>query len=141
MTGTVVTGSAGVAVVAADKAHFVAAFDRLPEDPLERAVGGSDLDRGFERGVVKLEVGVLSADVRGDDRIGAAIVVVEIAHMGEVGLVGSAESLAPLMILEPLGVPGVSQLKDAVAFTVLVLVLLFKPAGLFGERLSAEDRT
>ena len=53
---------------------------------------------------------------------------------------GSAESLAPLLILEPLGVPGVSQLKDAVAFTVLVLVLLFKPTGLFGERLSSEDR-
>ena len=53
---------------------------------------------------------------------------------------GSAESIAPLLILEPLGVPGVSQLKDAVAFTVLVLVLLFKPSGLFGERLSAEDR-
>ena len=53
---------------------------------------------------------------------------------------GSAESIAPLVILEPLGVPGVSQLKDAVAFTVLVLVLLFKPSGLFGERLSSEDR-
>ena len=53
---------------------------------------------------------------------------------------GSAESIAPMLILEPLGVPGVSQLKDAVAFTVLVLVLLFKPAGLFGERLSSEDR-
>ena len=52
---------------------------------------------------------------------------------------GSAESIAPMLILEPLGVPGVSQLKDAVAFTVLVLVLLFKPAGLFGERLSSED--
>jgi branched-subunit amino acid ABC-type transport system permease component len=37
-------------------------------------------------------------------------------------------------------VPGVSQLKDAVALTVLVLVLLFKPAGLFGERLSSEER-
>ena len=53
---------------------------------------------------------------------------------------GSAESIAPMVILEPLGVPGVSQLKDAVAFTVLVLVLLFKPSGLFGERLSSEDR-
>ena len=53
---------------------------------------------------------------------------------------GSAESIAPMVILEPLGVPGVSQLKDAVAFTVLVLVLLFKPSGLFGERLSQEDR-
>lgn len=53
---------------------------------------------------------------------------------------GSAESVAPLVILEPLGVPGVSQLKDAVAFTVLVIVLLFKPTGLFGERLAAEDR-
>ena len=53
---------------------------------------------------------------------------------------GSAESIAPLLILEPLGVPGVSQLKDAVAFTVLVLVLLFKPSGLFGERLSSEER-
>tara|TARA_Y100000741_G_scaffold262718_1_gene203272 strand:- start:386 stop:1531 length:1146 start_codon:yes stop_codon:yes gene_type:complete len=53
---------------------------------------------------------------------------------------GSAESIAPQLILEPLGVPGVTQLKDAVAFTVLVMVLLFKPSGLFGERLSAEDR-
>ena len=54
---------------------------------------------------------------------------------------GTAESVAPLVLLEPLGVSGVSQLKDAVAFTVLVAVLLFKPAGLFGERLSQEDRT
>jgi len=53
---------------------------------------------------------------------------------------GSAESIAPLLILEPLGVPGVSQLKDAVSFTVLVLVLLFRPSGLFGERLSSEER-
>ena len=61
------------------------------------------------------------------------------AMAGGVAL-GSAESVAPLVILEPLGVPGVSQLKDVVAFTVLVLVLLFKPSGMFGERLSAEDR-
>ena len=53
---------------------------------------------------------------------------------------GSAESIAPLVILEPLGVNGVSQLRDAVAFAVLILVLLVKPTGLFGERLSSEDR-
>ena len=53
---------------------------------------------------------------------------------------GSAEAVAPLVILEPLGVDGVSQLRDAVAFAMLILVLLVKPTGLFGERLSSEDR-
>ena len=61
------------------------------------------------------------------------------AMAGGVSL-GSAESLAPLMVLEPWGIPGVSQLKDAVAFLVLIFVLLVKPTGLFGERLSSEDR-
>ena len=53
---------------------------------------------------------------------------------------GTAEAVAPLVILEPLGVNGVSQLRDAVAFAVLILVLLVKPSGLFGERLSSDDR-
>ena len=48
---------------------------------------------------------------------------------------GGAESLAPLTLLEPLGVDGASQLRDAVSFTLLILVLLIKPTGLFGERL------
>jgi branched-chain amino acid transport system permease protein len=37
-------------------------------------------------------------------------------------------------------IPGLSQLKDVVAFTALILVLIFKPAGLFGEQLAREDR-
>ncbi len=53
---------------------------------------------------------------------------------------GTAESLLPLMILEPLGVNGVSQLRDAIAFLLLILVLLIKPTGLFGEKLSGDDR-
>ncbi len=61
------------------------------------------------------------------------------AMAGGVSL-GSAEALAPLVLLEPLGVNGVSQLRDAVAFTLLILVLLIKPTGLFGERLSSEER-
>lgn len=55
-------------------------------------------------------------------------------------LIGSAESMAPLMLLEPLGIDGVTQLKDAVSFVLLILVLLVKPTGLFGERLSSDDR-
>ena len=55
--------------------------------------------------------------------------------------IGVAESVGPLLILEPLGVSGVSQLRDAVAFAMLIGVLLIKPSGLFGERLRAEDRT
>jgi len=61
------------------------------------------------------------------------------AMAGGVSL-GSAEALAPLMLLEPLGINGVSQLRDAVAFTLLILVLLIKPTGLFGEKLSGDDR-
>ncbi len=61
------------------------------------------------------------------------------AMAGGVSL-GAAESLGPQLVLEPLGVSGVSQLRDAVAFTALVVVLLFKPSGLFGERLSEDER-
>ncbi|MCY3926203.1 MAG: branched-chain amino acid ABC transporter permease [bacterium] len=55
--------------------------------------------------------------------------------------IGIAESVGPLLILEPLGVSGVSQLRDAVAFAMLIGVLLLRPSGIFGERLRAEDRT
>ena len=75
----------------------------------------------------------------------SAAVVGGIGHLGGAmagGLsIGVAESVGPLLILEPLGVSGVSQLRDAVAFAVLIGVLLLRPAGLFGERLPSGDRT
>ncbi len=75
----------------------------------------------------------------------SAAVVGGIGHLGGAmtgGLtIGVAESVGPLVILEPLGVSGVSQLRDAVAFAVLIGVLLLRPSGIFGERLPAEDRT
>ena len=37
-------------------------------------------------------------------------------------------------------IPAAFQIKDVVAFYALFLVLIFRPAGLLGERLSAEDR-
>ncbi len=55
-------------------------------------------------------------------------------------LLGLFEGVGPLLILDGWGIPGVSQLKDVVAFAALVLVLVFRPSGLLGERLSVEDR-
>ncbi|MGD2042607.1 MAG: branched-chain amino acid ABC transporter permease [Acidimicrobiia bacterium] len=60
--------------------------------------------------------------------------------MGGGILLGLFEGVGPLLILGGLGIPGASQLKDAVAFVALVLVLVFRPSGLFGERLGSEDR-
>jgi branched-chain amino acid transport system permease protein len=55
-------------------------------------------------------------------------------------MLGLFEGVGPLLVLGGLGIPGVSQLKDAVAFAALVLVLIFRPTGLLGERLGSEDR-
>ncbi len=51
---------------------------------------------------------------------------------------GVIEALGPPLILEGLGVPGAHQLKDVTSFTLLVLVLIFRPQGILGERLSEE---
>jgi branched-chain amino acid transport system permease protein len=63
-----------------------------------------------------------------------------VGAMGGGVLLGIFENVGPLLILNGLGIPGVSQLKDVVAFAALVLVLVFRPTGLFGERLGSEDR-
>ncbi|CAN5623107.1 branched-chain amino acid ABC transporter permease [soil metagenome] len=51
-------------------------------------------------------------------------------------VLGEAESLGSLLFLEGLGVPAPNQLKDVIAFTILVMVLMFRPQGILGERLS-----
>jgi branched-chain amino acid transport system permease protein len=53
-------------------------------------------------------------------------------------LLGLVESLGPILVLTGLGIPSPHQLKDVVAFTVLVLVLIFRPTGILGERLAEE---
>ncbi|RME71226.1 MAG: branched-chain amino acid ABC transporter permease [Chloroflexi bacterium] len=49
---------------------------------------------------------------------------------------GVFESLGPSLFLEGLGIPAPYQLKDAIAFTMLVLVLIFRPTGIMGVELS-----
>ncbi|HUF00192.1 MAG TPA: branched-chain amino acid ABC transporter permease [Anaerolineales bacterium] len=51
-------------------------------------------------------------------------------------LLGLLESVGPSLFLNGLGIPAASQLKDAIAFTILVFILIFRPSGLLGERLA-----
>ncbi len=51
-------------------------------------------------------------------------------------LLGMFESLGPSLFLEGLGITASYQLKDVIAFTMLVLVLIFRPQGILGERLA-----
>lgn len=49
---------------------------------------------------------------------------------------GIFESVGPTLFLEGLGIPAPNQLKDVIAFTMLVMILIFRPTGILGERLS-----
>ncbi|MFL5258708.1 MAG: branched-chain amino acid ABC transporter permease [Hyphomicrobiales bacterium] len=49
---------------------------------------------------------------------------------------GVIESMGPPLFLDGLGVPAPYQLRDLVAFTLLVMVLVFRPQGLLGEALA-----
>ena len=51
---------------------------------------------------------------------------------------GVFESIGPGLFLEGLGISSPHQLKDVIAFTMLVLVLIFRPQGILGERLAEE---
>ncbi|MBI3975037.1 MAG: branched-chain amino acid ABC transporter permease [Armatimonadetes bacterium] len=59
---------------------------------------------------------------------------------------GIFESVGPILFLEGLRVPGIYptgipapyQLKDVIAFTMLVMVLIFRPSGILGERLATK---
>ena len=51
-------------------------------------------------------------------------------------VLGLIESIGPSLFLTGLGIPAPYQLKDALAFIILVLILIFRPTGILGERIS-----
>jgi branched-chain amino acid transport system permease protein len=48
-------------------------------------------------------------------------------------LIGIFEAVGPILLLSGAGVPSPNQLQPVVAFGILVLVLIFKPGGIFGS--------
>jgi branched-chain amino acid transport system permease protein len=51
-------------------------------------------------------------------------------------VLGLLESVGPSLFLDGMGIPAAYQLKDAIAFTILVFILIFRPSGILGERLA-----
>jgi branched-chain amino acid transport system permease protein len=51
---------------------------------------------------------------------------------------GIIESIGPSLFLDGLGIVAPYQLKDAIAFIMLVLVLIFRPTGIMGERVAVK---
>jgi branched-chain amino acid transport system permease protein len=51
-------------------------------------------------------------------------------------VLGVVESVGPSLVLEGLGITRPYQLKDAIAYIMLVMILLFRPQGILGERLT-----
>jgi branched-chain amino acid transport system permease protein len=46
------------------------------------------------------------------------------------------ESVGPALFFDGIGIPAPYQLRDVIAFTLLIMVLIFRPNGLLGERLA-----
>jgi branched-chain amino acid transport system permease protein len=51
-------------------------------------------------------------------------------------VLGVVESMGPALFFDGIGIPAGYQMRDLIAFTVLIMVLIFRPSGLFGEALA-----
>ncbi|HYM70698.1 MAG TPA: branched-chain amino acid ABC transporter permease [bacterium] len=51
---------------------------------------------------------------------------------------GVVESVGPALFLDGLGVPAPYQLRDVIGFTMLLVMLIFRPQGILGERLASK---
>jgi branched-chain amino acid transport system permease protein len=51
---------------------------------------------------------------------------------------GVVESVGPALFLDGLGIPAPYQLRDVIGFTMLLIMLIFRPQGILGERLATK---
>jgi len=133
------------------------AMRAVAEDPETAALMGIDVKRTISRvfavggsmaGVAAFLWGIAFQTVWFRDGFVIGIKAFTAAVLGGVGNIvgamvgglalGSFEQLGPSLVLAGWGVPSFNQLKDVVAFSALVLVLIFRPTGILGERLADE---
>jgi branched-chain amino acid transport system permease protein len=106
------------------------------------AVGGAMAGvAGVMYGIVFGQIYFFSGFVPGIKAFTAAV----LGGVGNIGgafvggmTLGGVESIGPSLVLTGLGIPSANQLKDVFAFITLVLVLIFRPTGILGERLAEE---
>jgi branched-chain amino acid transport system permease protein len=133
------------------------AMRAVSEDKQTAALMGIDIDRVIVitfvvGGALAGAAGVLNAlmfrQVRFDMGFIPSIKAFTAAVLGGIGnipgamlggvFLGVAESVGPTLFLDGLGVPAPQQLKDVIAFVLLVLILIFRPSGILGEQLAVK---
>lgn len=133
------------------------AMRAVSEDKQTAALMGIDVDRiivitfvvgGALAGAAGVLTALLFKQVRFDMGFIPGIKAFTAAVLGGIGnipgamlgglFLGVTESVGPSLFLDGLGVPAPQQLKDAIAFSLLVLILIFRPSGILGERLAVK---
>jgi branched-chain amino acid transport system permease protein len=133
------------------------AMQAVSEDKDAAALMGIDVDRiivitfvvgGALAGAAGVLYALLFKQVKFDMGFLPGIKAFTAAVLGGIGNVngamlgslflGISESLFPNLVLDGLGLPAPYQLKDALAFIMLVAVLIFRPTGILGERLAVK---
>lgn len=133
------------------------AMQAVSEDKDTASLMGIDVDRiivttfmvgGALAGVAGFFYAMLFRQVKFDMGFFPGIKAFTAAVLGGIGnpvgamlggmTLGISESLFPTLVLDGLGIPAPYQLKDALAFVLLVLILIFRPTGILGERLASK---
>jgi branched-chain amino acid transport system permease protein len=131
------------------------AIRAVSEDPATSALMGIDVNRVIVTtfaigaalaGAAGVLYGILFTQIYYTSGIFPGLKAFTAAVLGGIGnipgavlgglFLGVIESVGPTLFLDGLGVPSPTQLKDVIAFTLLVLVLIFRPEGILGERVS-----
>jgi branched-chain amino acid transport system permease protein len=133
------------------------AIRAVSEDPDTAALMGVNVDRtisitfavgGFMAGIAGVLYALIFSQVNFFMGFIPGIKAFTAAVLGGIGnlpgaaigglFLGVFESVGPTLVFDGLGIPAAHQLKDVIAFTMLVLILIFRPTGILGERLATK---